>query len=192
MASNNAELRGGQFLIAGIGGQGVVTAASLLSRTATGHGMRVLGSETHGMSQRGGSVVSHWKVGTFTAPLIAKGAADCLIAMSDIEGYRNLDFLKAGGNAVFNAPNAKLRPEVMSYFEEHGMQVRVIDALAEVATRKAYKSLNLLMLGYLVAADWLPFPMESLEETVAGFGKSQFREANLWAFRRGVEMARQG
>ena len=181
----------GQFLIAGIGGQGVVTAASLLSKTATGHGLRVLGSETHGMSQRGGSVVSHWKVGEFTAPLIAKGAADCLIAMSDIEGYRNLDFLKAGGNALFNASHAQLRPEVAAYFDEHGMQVRVIDALAEVATKKAYKSLNLLMLGYLAACGWLPFSTEALEETVAGFGKPQFRDANLWAFRHGAEMARQ-
>ncbi len=182
--------RYGQFLIAGVGGQGVVTAASVLSRTATNVGMRVIGSETHGMSQRGGSVVSHWKVGEFSAPLVRKGAADVLLAFNDVEGYRNLDFVRPGGRALFNAPDATLRPEVVAYFEDHGIEYRVIDALAEVATKRWYKSLNQLMLGHAAALGWLPFGDEDLGATVAAFGKPQFREANVWAYGRGVEMAK--
>lgn len=183
--------RYGQFLIAGVGGQGVVTAASVLSRTATSLGMRVIGSETHGMSQRGGSVVSHWKVGEFSAPLVRKGAADCLLAFNDVEGYRNLDFVRPGGRALFNAPDATLRPEVVAYFEGQGIEYRVIDALAEVAAKRWYKSLNQLMLGHAAALGWLPFGDEDLGATVAAFGKPQFREANVWAFGRGAEMAKE-
>ncbi len=182
-------LGSGQYLIAGVGGQGVVTAAAVLSRTATDHGLRVLGSETHGMSQRGGSVVSHWKVGDFTGPLVRKGSADCLIAMNDVEGYRTLDFIRPGGRAVFNAPRAQVRPAALRYFEDQGIEVRALDALAEVAAAKRYKSLNLLVLGYVAALGWLPFGHEQLGRTVAGFGKPRFREANVWAYERGVEMA---
>lgn len=180
-----------QFLIAGIGGQGVVTAASVLSRTATDLGMKVLGSETHGMSQRGGSVVSHWKVGDFSAPLIRKGAADCLLAFNEIEGYRNLDFVRAGGKVLFNAPDGKIRDVAAEFFASQGVEVQVIDALAIVAGRKAYKALNLLMLGFASSAGWLPFTAKSLESTVASFGKPQFREANLWAFNTGARMGRE-
>ncbi len=182
---------GGQFLIAGIGGQGVVTAASVLSRTATDLGMKVLGSETHGMSQRGGSVVSHWKVGTYQAPLIRKGAADCLLAFNDLEGYRNLDFVKAGGKALFNAPDGRIREPAARFLADQGVEVQVIDALAIVAERKAYKALNLLMLGFASSAGWLPFTAKSLEATVGSFGKPQFREANLWAFNTGARMGRE-
>ncbi|MDP7111910.1 MAG: 2-oxoacid:acceptor oxidoreductase family protein [Myxococcota bacterium] len=181
----------GQYLIAGVGGQGVVTAASVLSRVATNLGFEVLGSETHGMSQRGGSVVSHWKVGDFAAPLICKGAADCLIAFNAVEGYRNLDFLRSGGNAVFNAPVGGLRPEVAAFLDEQGVTYRAFDALAEVAREKRYKSLNQMVLGFVAGCGWFPFAEDDLRSVVHGFGKPQFREANVWAFERGVELARE-
>jgi indolepyruvate ferredoxin oxidoreductase, beta subunit len=181
----------GQFLIAGVGGQGVVTAASVLSRAATNLGLRVLGSETHGMSQRGGSVVSHWKVGDFAAPLVRKGAADCLIAFNAVEGYRNLDFLRPGGNAVFNAPAGGLHPAVTAFLDEQGISWRTVDALAEVAREKRYKSLNQMVLGFVAGCGWLPFGEEDLRSAVREFGKPQFREANVWAFERGAELARE-
>jgi len=185
-------MSGGQYLIAGVGGQGVVTAASVLSKTATDQGMRVLGSETHGMSQRGGSVVSHWKVGDFSAPLVRKGAADCMLAFNEIEGYRNLDFVRAGGRVLFNAPDGVLRPEVVAYLQAQEIESVVIDGLAVVATRRWYKSLNQLVLGCAAALGWLPFGHEELGETVANFGRPQFREANVWAFEQGVLLAKAG
>ncbi len=187
----SGQATGGQYLIAGVGGQGVVTAASVLSRTATNLGYQVLGSETHGMSQRGGSVVSHWKVGDFAAPLIRKGAADCLIAFNAVEGYRTLDFVRPGGRAVFNAPSAELHPDVARYLDDQGVAWRAFDALAEVAREKRYKSLNQLVLGYVAGAGWFPFAEQDLRAVVESFGKPQFREANVWAFERGVEMARE-
>jgi len=183
--------RAGQYLIAGVGGQGVVTAASVLSRTATSVGLGVLGSETHGMSQRGGSVVSHWKVGAFSAPLVRKGAADCLLAFNEVEGYRNLDFVRAGGRALFNAPDGELKPEVSAFLADIGVETVVVDGLAVVATRRWYKSLNQLMLGCAAGLGWLPFAVEDLRVTVEGFGKPRFREANIWAFEQGVILARE-
>jgi indolepyruvate ferredoxin oxidoreductase, beta subunit len=183
--------RFGQYLIAGVGGQGVVTAASVLSRGATNAGLRVLGSETHGMSQRGGSVVSHWKVGDFTAPLVRKGAADCLLAFNHVEGYRNLDFIRPGGKALFNAPEGVLLPEIEAFFDQAAVETVVVDGLALVATKRRYKSLNQLMLGCAAELGWLPFGTDDLAEVVRGFGKPQFREANVWAFEQGVELARE-
>jgi len=184
-------MSGGQYLIAGVGGQGVVTAASVLSKTATNQGMRVLGSETHGMSQRGGSVVSHWKVGEFRAPLVRKGAADCMLAFNEVEGYRNLDFVRPGGRILFNAPDGVLRPEIVAYLEEQEIEYVVIDGLAVVATRRWYKSLNQLVLGCAAGLGWLPFGQAELGETVANFGKPRFREANVWAYEQGVNLARE-
>ena len=183
--------RAGQYLIAGVGGQGVVTAAAVLSRTATDVGLRVLGSETHGMSQRGGSVVSHWKVGAFSAPLVRKGAADCLVAFNEVEGYRNLDFIRSHGRALFSAPEGQLRPEVAAFLRDQGVETVVVDGQAVVATRRWYKSLNQLMLGCAVGLGWLPFGVDDLRSTVEGFGKPRFHEANIWAFEQGVNLARE-
>ena len=69
-----------KLILAGIGGQGVVFATRLLAQTAAAMGMPVLASETHGMSQRGGSVLAHLKLGGTESPLIRRGTADILLA----------------------------------------------------------------------------------------------------------------
>ena len=82
------------ILICGVGGQGTVLAAKVLSQAAISKGERVLSAETIGMAQRGGSVTSHVRIGQDVfSPLISKGQADMIIAFEAAEAVRNIDFL---------------------------------------------------------------------------------------------------
>jgi len=86
-----------QLIISGVGGQGILFITRLLAETAIVKGMPVLTSETHGMAQRGGIVISHLKAGTFSSPLVRPGHADGLIALKpkNVEFHRS--FLRPGG-----------------------------------------------------------------------------------------------
>lgn len=91
------------ILICGVGGQGTVLAAKVISQSAISGGEHVLSAETIGMAQRGGSVTSHVRIGEeIFSPLIPKGQADIIIAFEAAEAVRNIDFLKKGGIVVVN------------------------------------------------------------------------------------------
>ena len=84
-------------LLCGVGGQGVILASKLIAYAAMEKGMSVRTSETIGMAQRGGSVVSHVRIGEKTySPMIPKGSADVLLAFEPAEAVRSLPYLKAG------------------------------------------------------------------------------------------------
>ena len=90
-------------LLCGVGGQGVVLASKLIAYAAMDKGMDVRTSETIGMAQRGGSVVSHVRMGTkIHSPMIPKGCADVIMAFEPAEAVRCLPYLKEGGVAVVN------------------------------------------------------------------------------------------
>src|SRR3990170_8827251 len=91
-----------KLVIAGVGGQGVVFVTRLLTQAAVILRRPVMASETHGMSQRGGSVLSHLKVGGNLAPLIQRGTADALLALDPEEAVRNLVFVRRGGTVFVN------------------------------------------------------------------------------------------
>jgi indolepyruvate ferredoxin oxidoreductase beta subunit len=95
-----------QILVSGVGGQGVLFITRLLADAAIGRGLRVLTSETHGMAQRGGVVVSHLKVGDFRSPLIREGHADGLVVLREENLAAHGRFLRAGGWAVVSAREA--------------------------------------------------------------------------------------
>ena len=92
-----------QILVSGVGGQGVLFITRLLADAAIGRGLRVLTSETHGMAQRGGVVVSHLKVGDFRSPLIREGHADGLVVLRGENLAAHGRFLRPGGWAVVSA-----------------------------------------------------------------------------------------
>ena len=90
-------------LIAAVGGQGALLAARVLGHHALGLGLDVKVSEIHGMSQRGGSVVTHVRFGRQVfSPVIEKGAADTILAFELLEGLRYADFLRPGGTLIVN------------------------------------------------------------------------------------------
>ncbi|MCR5219261.1 indolepyruvate oxidoreductase subunit beta [Treponema sp.] len=89
------------ILICGVGGQGTVLAAKVISQAAVSSGQRVLSAETIGMAQRGGSVVSHVRIGDDVySPLIPLACADVIIAFEAAEAVRNLPYLKKGGTVI--------------------------------------------------------------------------------------------
>ena len=76
-----------QYIIVGIGGQGILFTSKVMGKIAIDKGLSVTGSEVHGMAQRGGSVISHFKVGDYKGPLVKEGCADVLMALDQAKGY---------------------------------------------------------------------------------------------------------
>jgi indolepyruvate ferredoxin oxidoreductase beta subunit len=132
-----------QILISGLGGQGVLFVTRLLAEAAIARGLPVCTSETHGMAQRGGTVVSHFKVGDFHSPLIRPGKADGLLVLKAENVRQHGAYLRAGGWAVVNAGNGQGLE-----LPEKGFSLDA-DELAQKTGN--VKSLNLVMLGFALA-----------------------------------------
>jgi len=132
-----------QILISGVGGQGVLFVTGLLAEAAINKGLPVFTSETHGMAQRGGTVVSHFKVGDFSSPLIRPFQADGLLVLKDENIAQHGAFLKKGGWAVVNSEN-----DVS--IDEH-TAAKGVDADKIVQEISNPKSVNLVVLGCALA-----------------------------------------
>jgi indolepyruvate ferredoxin oxidoreductase beta subunit len=147
-----------QIVVAGFGGQGVVFLVKVLSICSSKKGYKFLGTENHGMSQRGGSVSSHIKIGNFYNSLIDFSQADLLIGLDKDEAILNLSYLKKDGKVVVNADN----------FLDIDTDVFAIDAnrLAENGEFDA-KGLNVFMLGITLAkVKDFPFSIEEIKEAI--------------------------
>jgi indolepyruvate ferredoxin oxidoreductase, beta subunit len=129
-----------QILVGGVGGQGVLFVSRLLAEAAILRGLPVLTTETHGMAQRGGTVVSHLKVGRFTSPMIRPGQADCLLALMPENVAQQGLLLKADAwvavNGSGSAGDVTARP------------VFAVDASGLAAEIGNPDSMNLVLLGF--------------------------------------------
>jgi indolepyruvate ferredoxin oxidoreductase beta subunit len=153
----------------GVGGQGVLLAAAILSETATAEGLEVKASEVHGMAQRGGSVVSTVRFGPKVfSPVFRR--ADYVLAMELLEGFRGLDILGDGGTLVCAAttrilPGSVLRRE-QSYPDDlataaaaHGVRLLAVDAEGLAREAGTVRAVNVALLG--AASTTMPFAAES-------------------------------
>jgi len=174
-----------QYIIVGIGGQGILFAGKVLGAVALEKKQRVTGSEVHGMAQRGGSVISHFKTGDFISPLVRAGEADVLLAFDQNEAVRNLHFLKQGGSAVVNThdPSFLENPSLGKWLAERKVQVYPVkgyDILkAEMGGRFLF--LNVLILGALCGAGVGNVTIEEVREAVKALAPSKFVDDNLKA-----------
>ena len=146
-------------LICGVGGQGTVLAAKVLSQAALSKGKQVLSAETIGMAQRGGSVTSHVRIGKNAySPLIPAGKADLIIAFEAAEAVRNISFLKKGGTVVVN--DKIVQPttasilgksfdakEMLDYLQAIKANVIRVDAEKISAGLGSSKAVNMILLG---------------------------------------------
>ena len=154
-------------LIVGVGGQGSVLASKILAQAAAAKGWQVRTAETIGMAQRGGNVASHVRMGNLGepvfAPLIARGTADCIIALEPGEGLRSLDYLAADGllvtastgiaSVTANLAGVAYDPaQVLDYLRNVAPHVCVVDDQAICAAAGSRKALNVGMLGAAVSA----------------------------------------
>ena len=162
IANTNVNLR---LIIAGLGGQGVVFLTRLLSQTAVSLDYPVMVSETHGMSQRGGSVISHLKVGGNQAALIGRGTADALLALESDEAVRNLTYLRKGGVVFVNTEDG-IRMEVAEHLDRLNIEVLSVPAnrLAQELGTPAVT--NVILAGFAAAHPILPLPFDALSHTV--------------------------
>jgi len=126
-----------------VGGQGVLFLTRLLAEAAMAGGLPVLTSETHGMAQRGGVVVSHLKVGGFHSPLVRTGRADLLLALKDENVGLHRGFLADGGALVVNSP--------VPVDAGPGVRVHAVDADALALAAGAPHAANLVLLGFALA-----------------------------------------
>lgn len=171
------------IVLCGLGGQGILFMTKVLAQTALGKGIPVMGAETHGMAQRGGSVVSHLRLGKVEGSLVRTGTADILIALEENEAYRSLPFLGRGGRLYANAsPEVFPRPEVGSYLKKHNMVCRCTGAGKVAMELGAPMSSNLALIGFFSAFDESPFTFAELRGTVERISPDQFKEMNLKVF----------
>ncbi|MFQ6014254.1 MAG: indolepyruvate oxidoreductase subunit beta [Anaerolineae bacterium] len=177
-----------QLILAGVGGQGILFATRIFSETALAQGFPVIGSETHGMSQRGGSVISHLKIGHYQSPLVRQGTADFVFAFDPAEAYRTLAFLKRGGVCFVNAsPSRFPEASIKARLEEREIEVWVINADQIALSLDSPPSANVALIGFALSHPAVPFPYEGIKETILRASGERFKEANLKALEAGYE-----
>lgn len=197
------------ILITGIGGQGTVLAAKLLAQAAAARGWQVRTAETIGMAQRGGSVVSHVRMGNegeeVAAPLLNTATADLVIAFEPGEAARCLPYLAAEGTVVTATTAVQPITAALSgngyasegavagleeALEGSAAKLVVVDDAALVAASGARKALNVMLLACALDAGRLPITVDDLREAVKATVKPQFVEMNLAAIDAALEVAR--
>ncbi len=176
-----------KILLAGIGGQGVLFAHQVIAECAVAQGLNVTGAETHGMSQRGGAVVSHLKIGDTPAPLIRQGTADFILALEAAEAYRNLPYVRSGGTVIVNTALADYPSAIVAeQLGKLGVTLRKIDADG-IATRLGRVSAaNVALIGFATTCAAFPLSREALRETIQRLAPARYAELNLKAFEEGV------
>jgi indolepyruvate ferredoxin oxidoreductase beta subunit len=165
-----------QIIVSGLGGQGAVTLTRILAEVALAMGLPVITSETHGMAQRGGTVISMVKVGNFHGPLIPAGFADLGLILHERNLPVHRHYIKPGGTLVVNG-NA---PEDCLSLDALGMATAL--GLAPV-------TVNLIILGFAAGRGLLFCQNDLLEEIIQEKSPPRFREGNLQAFQAGRRAA---
>ena len=182
------------IMIVGVGGQGSLLASKLLGKLLSSEGYDVKVSEVHGMSQRGGSVVTYVRYGDKVySPIIDKGEADFIVSFEKLEALRYAPYLKKGGKIIVNTQEIDPMPVITGAAEypadclEHlaslGVDVDAIDALTPALEAGSSKATNIVLMGRLSKSldidkeKWLA----ALRESVA----PKFVEMNEKAFELG-------
>jgi len=181
-------------MIVGVGGQGTLLASRLLGSALISQGYDVKVSEVHGMSQRGGAVVTYVKYGESVAsPIIEKGEADLILAFELLEAARWFDFIKPEGKLIVNTQQidplpvvigTAVYPEgVLEALRAAGADVMEIDALPMAEQAGSAKAVNVVLIGAMASQTGLPVEVwqTAIKETVP----PKFLEMNLKAFESG-------
>ena len=167
------------IMIVGVGGQGTLLASRILGNTVINEGFDVKVSEVHGMSQRGGSVVTYVKYGEEVfSPVIDKGQADIILAFEKLEAFRAMPYLKKGGKMIVNVQEIEKLKE--------NIDVKDVDALSLAIQAGNPKAVNVVLIGVMAKSTDIPYEkwMEALKSTVP----EKFLEVNVKAFDLGYKL----
>lgn len=181
------------LLVTGVGGQGVVLASDIIGETAIAAGYDVKKTDTLGMAQRGGSVVSHVRMASKVfSPLIREGTADLLLAFEMLEAARWGHYLRPGGIAIVNIyqqpplsvslgqEKYPARDEIAATLKRQTDQIYFVEGTGQAQKLGNVRTLNLFMLGCFAA--FAPLKIDIWKESVARFLPENLREINLAAF----------
>jgi indolepyruvate ferredoxin oxidoreductase beta subunit len=185
------------IILAGVGGQGILTIATVIGFAAVERGWHLKQAEVHGMSQRGGDVQSHLRLSDkpIWSDLIPFGKADLILSVEPMESLRYLPYLSPEGWVIANSTpfnNIAKYPELESIHKRISEIPNhiLIDADSIAKEVKATRSMNMVMLG--AAAKQISFSAEELEKAISTIFTRKGEaivEANLRAFRAGLERA---
>lgn len=185
------------IMIVGVGGQGTLLASRIIGSALMAKGLDVKISEVHGMSQRGGSVVTYVKYGEKVfSPTVEKGEADILLAFEQLEGFRWVEYIRKGGKMILSTQKidpmpvitgvAKYPEEIVSKLTDAGISLEAIDALTLAEQAGSAKAVNVVLIGLLAKHSGIEKEvwLTALKENV----KEKFLEMNLKAFESGFNI----
>jgi len=178
-------------MIVGVGGQGSLLASKLLGRLLLTRGYDIKVSEVHGMSQRGGSVVTYVRFGDKVySPVIDKGQADYIVSFELLEAARWTAFLKPGGKIIANTQKINPMPVIIGAAEypenltgkmmDAGIDLDAIDALSLAVEAGSSKAVNLVLMGRL--SRYFDFTEEEWLAAIEASVPAKFLEMNKKAF----------
>ena len=181
-------------MIVGVGGQGSLLASRLLGRLLVDEGYDVKVSEVHGMSQRGGSVVTFVRFGEKVySPVVVEGEADYIVSFEKLEAARYVDCLKKTGKIITNSQQTDPMPvitgaaeypeNILDELRKEGVDIDELDALSIAEEAGSQKAVNMVLMGRL--SKYFDFPEEAWIDALKKTVKEKFLDLNVHAFRMG-------
>ena len=179
------------IMIVGVGGQGTLLASRILGHAIIRQGFDVKVSEVHGMSQRGGSVVTYVRFGDrVDSPTVDLGQADVILSFEQLEAARYLPYLKKGGKLITNTQQidpmpvitgAAVYPEdLIEKMEDCGADVLALDALSLAEEAGSAKAINVVLIGVL--SNYMDFEKDVWHTAITECVPKKFLEVNQKAF----------
>lgn len=183
------------IMIVGVGGQGTLLASKMLGHVLLEQGYDVKVSEVHGMSQRGGSVVTYVRYGDKVySPVIDKGEADIILSFELLEAARYLEYLKKGGHIIVNTQQIEPMPVItgaaaypenlVEKMQAAGANVDAKDFLAAALEAGSSKAVNIALMGRL-STYFKEIPEEQWQSAIDAIVPPKFLELNRKAFELG-------
>ena len=184
------------IMIVGVGGQGTLLASRILGNCVIKEGYDVKVSEVHGMSQRGGSVVTYLKYGKEVySPIVGKGEADVILAFEELEALRAMPYLKKGGKIIVNTQQINPMPvivgqatypeNIIEKLKEAG-EVISLDALSLAKDAGNIKAVNVVLIGVLAKTSGIEY--EKWIDTIKSTVPEKFLDVNIKAFDAGYNL----
>lgn len=185
------------IMIVGVGGQGTLLASRILGNAIIKSDLDVKVSEVHGMSQRGGSVVTYVKGGKKVhSPIINQGEADVILAFEQLEAARWLKYLKPKGHIISNIQTIDPMPvitgtteypsQIIEKIEDKGVSIQTVDALSLARESGSEKAVNVVLIGAM--AKKTDIPLSVWEDALKSTVPEKFLEINLVAFNKGYNL----
>jgi len=194
------EIKSYNLLNVGVGGQGVIRAAQILSYAALLENYKVRTAETHGMAQRGGSVASNLRFGTeVEGPLVPRGKTDTILAFEASEAARIFNY--AGPQTVFLINKNIIIPPVIHQMNMDYPDIKQISKFLKNVSENIYflnadeiainlgnpRTMNVVMLGVLLGSRTIPLKRESLVQAILSYLPTKVHDVNKKAFEMGIE-----